>query len=60
MKVDLKGRVAVVTGAAGAIGQSTALMLAENGATVALNDLHYPEAAGRTDYHATPEFEATR
>jgi cytochrome c oxidase subunit 1 len=23
-------------------------------------DLHYPEAAGRTDYHATPEFEATR
>jgi cytochrome c oxidase subunit 1 len=23
-------------------------------------DLHYPEAAGRIDYHATPEFEATR
>ena len=23
-------------------------------------DLHYPEAAGRADYHATPEFEATR
>ena len=28
MKVDLKDRIAVVTGAAGAIGRSTALMLA--------------------------------
>ena len=44
MKVDLKDRIAVVTGAAGAIGHSTALMLAENGATVAVNDLHDPEA----------------
>ena len=44
MKVDLKDRIAVVTGAAGAIGHSTALMLAENGATVAVNDLHNPEA----------------
>lgn len=44
MRVDLKDRIAVVTGAAGAIGRSTALALAENGATVVVNDLHDPEA----------------
>ncbi len=39
MKVDIKDRLALVTGGAGAIGRSIALALAENGATVAVNDL---------------------
>ncbi len=38
MDYGFKGRVAVVTGAASGIGQETALVLAEEGATVALLD----------------------
>ena len=40
MRVDIKDRLALVTGGAGAIGRSIALALAANGATVAVNDLH--------------------
>ena len=40
MDVDLKGRVAFVTGAAGAIGHATARRLAENGASVVVADIN--------------------
>jgi NAD(P)-dependent dehydrogenase (short-subunit alcohol dehydrogenase family) len=39
MKVDLGGRVAVVTGGAGAIGTAICRMLAENGARVVVADI---------------------
>jgi 3-oxoacyl-[acyl-carrier protein] reductase len=38
MKVDLYNRVAMVTGAAGALGRGAALALAENGAILAVTD----------------------
>jgi 3-oxoacyl-[acyl-carrier protein] reductase len=46
MKVDLINRIAMVTGAGGAIGRSAALALAENGATVVVTDLESPEEIG--------------
>ena len=47
---DLKGRIAIVTGAARGIGFAAAEKLAENGASVVLGDINEPlvqEAAGR-------------
>ncbi|MBI3831158.1 MAG: SDR family oxidoreductase [Planctomycetes bacterium] len=42
MKVDLSGKVALVTGAAGFLGRATARLLGENGATVVYTDLDSP------------------
>lgn len=44
MNVDLKGQVALVTGAAGGIGQSIASTLAANGARVVYADINFDAA----------------
>ena len=40
MRVNLQGRIALVTGAAAGIGRAIALSLAENGAVVPVNDVN--------------------
>lgn len=43
--IDLRGKAAVVTGAAAGIGKASAMMLARSGASVALLDRNYDAAA---------------
>ncbi|WP_456276472.1 SDR family NAD(P)-dependent oxidoreductase [Bacillus sp. AK128] len=48
MNIDLKDKVALVTGASGGIGQSIAIELAESGAKVAVNYLSNSQGAEET------------
>src|SRR6185295_3889013 len=52
MKVDLAGKVALVTGAAQGIGQAIADALAENGARVIYTDVQEQSAATAAARHA--------
>ena len=58
MKVDLAGKVALVTGAARGIGQASARVLAENGATVIVGDID--ESAARQTASEIPNAVALR
>jgi NAD(P)-dependent dehydrogenase (short-subunit alcohol dehydrogenase family) len=49
MRVDLNGKVSVVTGAGGGIGKAIALMLAGNGADVVVNDVNEAGAQATRD-----------
>lgn len=44
--IDLRGKVAVITGGAGGIGRGSAEMLASAGADIALLDIKEGSAAG--------------
>ena len=47
----LEGKVALVTGGASGIGQATAVVMAREGARVAVADRAEADAAGRTIAH---------
>lgn len=53
MKVDLKERVVVITGAGGAIGRSMALAMSANGAHIVVNDMN-----GKSGCQTVQEIEA--
>jgi NAD(P)-dependent dehydrogenase (short-subunit alcohol dehydrogenase family) len=56
MRVDLSGRVAIVTGASGGIGKACAKGLLENGAAVVIGDVAVPEGeATRAELSALGE-----
>ena len=48
MKVDLKNKVAIITGSASGIGRGIALIFAENGASVVINGISSDEERGNT------------
>jgi NAD(P)-dependent dehydrogenase (short-subunit alcohol dehydrogenase family) len=53
--VRLKGRVVIVTGAAGGIGRGIALRFAREGAVVVVSDIHRQPAVGRDGSSPTAE-----
>lgn len=49
--MKLAGKVALVTGSGGGIGKASAIALAQEGADVILNDIHFPEGGSDTLDH---------